>query len=401
MNGPIAERDTLYYPYVHFPSDDWLKATLLFAPHVYRMVAQGYRPRWDTPFMAELREIETNGIHLVEHADLWSPTAEAAQDLFVRRIKEDIQREGQQFTRRFDKAAARAVAEGPYGFQMHPGKLSGHVAHELRQLELAWTPDDPEDNDYLELHPSIGAAVLGGIAVACAADNGLAVIGDAGDRASRELNQLAPAADYGSVYDRFVRGVQDRPRPQGGSAEAAVDILVFQHCDVSKLKADDLVDLSNEREPIRKLKARLAELAAEIPPMLDEGLRERRLKEAVRAALEEWKNDRPNFRGALRRFFGAELAAAGVELAKGSLDKAADVSEKAGEAGSAITAGVVTSHFLGPIGGFAIAVVVHGVSSALGELAKTRKSPYRYLSLAEKAGVVFSAGGIASAADVA
>src|SRR6266478_4419158 len=105
MREVISERDALYYPYVHFPSEAWLKSTLLFSPHVYRMVASEYQPRWDTVFMRELRKVETNGVRLVEHADLWSSTASDAQKVLMRRLLTDISHEGKVFKRRFGKAA--------------------------------------------------------------------------------------------------------------------------------------------------------------------------------------------------------------------------------------------------------------------------------------------------------
>jgi hypothetical protein len=393
----IVEQDALYYPYVHFPDEAWLKAALLLTPHVYRMVAQGYQPRWDTPFMWRVRRIKTNDVPLLEHAELWSTTATEAQTLLLQRLKTDIDREGPAFVRRFGQAAARAVATNDAGFQMHPGKMAGNLAAELRELGLAWTPEHPDDGAYVELHPTIGETVLGSIAVACAADCGLSVVGDGEDKASQELNRLAPAGDYGAVYDRFIHGVRPRKQPSGGTGQAAVDILLFQHCDASALEPEDLVDLSAEREPIVRLKARLHDLASKVPPMLDDKLRAKKLREAVADALDEWQRDRPSFRGALRRFFGVELASSASELAKGSMEKVAELRDSSGSAGAALSLGGAAGHFLGPLAGFGVAIVVHGVGSVASEFAAAQRSPYRYLSLAEEAGVVWSIGGVAAA----
>jgi hypothetical protein len=58
--------------------------------------------------------------------------------------------------------------------------------------------------------------------------------------------------------------------------------------------------------------------------------------------------------------------------------------------------GTLAGHFLGPLGGFGVAVVVHAVGSVAAEVAQGKKSPYRFLTMAEKAGVVWSIGGEAA-----
>src|SRR5579862_3069582 len=98
MTEPVVERDVLFYPYVNFPSETWLKSALLFAPHVHRMVADGYRPRFDTPFMDELRFAQTQGGPLLQHAELWSGAAWEAQQALLARLQADIDREGAMFT---------------------------------------------------------------------------------------------------------------------------------------------------------------------------------------------------------------------------------------------------------------------------------------------------------------
>ena len=393
MNAPLIEQDTLFYPYANFPSEAWLKATLLLSPHVYRMVAEGYQPRLDTPFMREARGVRTNGVPLVEHPQLWSKSAGAAQELLLNRLKKDIKAIGPPFLKKFGKSAARAVAKTPEGFQMHRGKMLRELELELNQLELAWTPQHPDDHGYLELHPAIGQAVLGSIAVACAADRGLSVIGDAADDGCQRLNQLVPASDFNAVYDEFVHGKKRTPVSEGGTHQAAVDILLYNHSDASSVTLKDLVDLSKDRDPIRKLKARLQELAEQIPPMLDSELRASRLEQVAHAALEEWDSDRPSFRGALRRFFGRDLAKAASELVKGSFDKWADLRNASISAGAAVNIGGAAAQYLGPIGGFGVGVVVHGISSGVSELTRRNRSPYRFLSMAKKKGVVWSIGG--------
>ena len=247
----VVERDALYYPYVNFPSEDWLKSALLFSPHVYRIVADGYQPRRDTEFMRKLRTVETNGVPLLQHAELYSSTALRAQEVLLNRLRADIRREGEPFRLRFAKAATRATSENPYGFQLHPGKLTGNLIPELEGLGLAWVPDSPDDGPYRELHPAIGGAFLGSVAMACAADVGLAVVGDAEDATCRKLNQLAATCQFEALYDDFVHGKKQPRLPVGGTGERVAAIILFTHCDASALTI---------RGPGRSKKARRARI---------------------------------------------------------------------------------------------------------------------------------------------
>lgn len=397
MNATIAEQDALFFPYVNFPSEMWLKGTLLFSPHVHRIVARGYQPRRDTAFMNELRGAVVNNVPLLGHAPIWSETARQAQMQLLERLRTDVAARGDVFLATFQKPAARALALGDDGFQMHPGKLCGELSHDLQQLGLAWVPDHPDDHAYVEMHPAIGNTFLGAVAVACAADEGFGVIGDGEDNASQKLNRFASTCDFDALYDELILQQQAKGVLKHAGAQDVVDVILSSHCDPANITLQDLIDLGGEREPIIKLKARLQELAAQIPPMLNGERLQQRLEQCAVAALEEWEKDRPSFRGALKKFFGADLVKAGTDLLKGSIGKFVDGSIQAGSKGlPAGTGGLAAAHYLGPLGGFGVAIAVHGVTSVSSELMRGRASPYRYLSLAEKSGVVFSVGGMAT-----
>jgi len=352
--------------------------------------------------MYQIRAVEIDGIPLLEHANLYSNTAVQAQEVLLKRLRADIERGGNAFKERFGKAAARAVSTDEYGFQLHPGKLVENLVNELEGLELAWVPDHPDDKPYRELHPAIGFAFLGAVAMSCAADRGLAVVGNAEDVTCRKLNQFAATCQFEALYDEFIHGKKQMRAPVAGTGERVADIILFNRCDASALTIDDLKDLAKERQPIRDLKAKLQEFAAQIPPMLDEEHLEQQLQARAAAALDEWRASRPSFRGALKKFFGVELAKAGVDLAKGMIGKAVDLKPADTTAGVSATGatflGGTAYQFLGPIAGFGVGITVHAIGTAVSELTKERNSPYRYLSKAEKAGVVFSIGGTTSAA---
>ena len=43
MSDAIQDLDALYYPYINIRDEAWLKTTLLYFPHVVRMVPPNYR----------------------------------------------------------------------------------------------------------------------------------------------------------------------------------------------------------------------------------------------------------------------------------------------------------------------------------------------------------------------
>jgi hypothetical protein len=68
----------LYYPYIHIRSEHWLKATLLYAPAVKRIVPEQYMPE-DHPSI--LRYSKIFGTHgaLLQAVPADSPAANDAQ----------------------------------------------------------------------------------------------------------------------------------------------------------------------------------------------------------------------------------------------------------------------------------------------------------------------------------
>ncbi len=58
----------LYYPYIHFRDERWLKSTLLVFPKVLRMIPEGYDPK-DSP-----------EVHGLQRAGLFDGTADQSSN---------------------------------------------------------------------------------------------------------------------------------------------------------------------------------------------------------------------------------------------------------------------------------------------------------------------------------
>ena len=115
MNTEVKDLDGLYYPHIHVRDEDWLKSTLLYFPHVLRMVPPGLETR-DTPFIRSLTN--TRGARsetLLSSYDLRSLAAIDAVDRLTFRLIHDME-SSPDFAKRFSQDSA-LKAYGESGFQ--------------------------------------------------------------------------------------------------------------------------------------------------------------------------------------------------------------------------------------------------------------------------------------------
>lgn len=154
--GELSPRPALYYPYIHIRSERWLKATLLCAPAVKRIVPETYDPE-DSQEIAKYTRIEgTHGV-LLQAVPAYSTAADQAQMRMLRQIEEhltDIQ-----------ERYGRHKAPVPDQYWIHDAKFNEALLHFLIDNNLAWPSGDPHDRTYghrtwFALHPILGSAVM-------------------------------------------------------------------------------------------------------------------------------------------------------------------------------------------------------------------------------------------------
>jgi hypothetical protein len=393
-NGEIfQERDALYYPYIHIRDVDWLKRTLLVFPHLVRMVPEKYIPH-DDPFVARLSGSQTKRGSLLKPADLKTAGVAAAQDELQRNLEADLEREGQAFIMRYGEAAADVLKKDPGdpGFQLHPGKMRDDPFLEfLRTKGLAWQPANPDDSQYVEVHPRIGQAVLSALAVACAEDEGLEIVTDPNDEESRWLNLTLASRGRSEVYNAWIHPKEIARSAKTASARAILELIAYHHANMDKVTPERLVELSDDREALAKLKSALKRMAASIPPMMnDERLRER-LEEQVQEVLRRWKADRLNMSSVSKEIFGTQ----GLENVGDFMKKLAEKvmsPEIWGGTLSGTIAKLSVDPFLGAAAGFGVGVVIHVVSAVKRARTREKESLFRYLTILEDAGVAFTVG---------
>jgi hypothetical protein len=393
-NGEISEeRDALYYPYIHIRDVDWLKRTLLVFPHVVRMIPKKFTPH-DDPFVLQLCKAQTKRGALLRPAELFTPTVIQAQNDLQRNLEADLKREGPMFVARYGKAAADAMKRNPGepGFQLHPDKLhSTGLIEFMRSKRLAWKPEHPDDHDYLELHPRIGQAVLSAVAAACAADEGLEIVTDPKDEDSRQLNVCLASHGRSQVYNAWIHPEEIESSPRRASARAILELIGYHHCNTANVTPEGLVTLADDREALANLKSALKQMAASIPPMMNEEKFRERLEEKARETLRRWTADRANMSSVSKEIFGIEGFKNVGDFMKKVAEKFMSPEVWTGALSGTIV-GLKTRPFLGAAAGFAIGVVVHVVTSVHRARTKEKQSVFRYLTMLEDAGVAFTVG---------
>ncbi len=389
----------LYYPYIHIQDVNWLKATLLLFSEVRRMIPGTFTPN-DRRGVRAFAEFLPDGTQLLSPAELWSPRAVEAQNLLAKQLLKDA--EDPSFCMKYGSVEARKLTKpGALGFQINPQKLTDRLQHALRESGLAWRPQNFERFDlreeYVELHPQVGQAVMSTLAVAVAMGEGLDIVGD---RRSGQLHNCLLQKAPEKIYDAWLHPAALQAAPKQPDAAEVFEFLVGFHCDLSKLTPIKLAALGQNREPLRKLIARLREQASEIPAMDPGPGRVKRFKDLASDVLKEWRRDRKNLTHYWRAFFGdSGLTGTSEKFVEKAADNFASAGEKAatGAAGGVTAAAsggggiatMATSAVLGASVGLAIGVVFHGMKSYFKMCSDEGDSQYRFLTLMEKSGVVF------------
>ena len=368
------EKDALYYPNIRIPSADWLKKALLIFPHVARIVPENF-PSDDPKEIWDFENvIGRRGEPLLKRAHLSTGGVWEAQQKLLNRLRNDIGKD-EAFIRRFDERSANLFEDkvDESSFYLHPGKMTDDLVRFLEKYELAWpAAGDRRARGFVRVHPLLGELVMSTLAIACAKDEGFDIVAESG----RVHRCLANHDDLGA-YKEFT---QSNPRadrtPSVSDGGKMFELIVFQKCDASRLTPELLGELSADRDAIEDLKAALEEIAKLIPRMQEEERFKERIQSSVDDALQKWKSDRANMSSFARRVFGSE-----------GIKPAGDVFKSALEKGLPALAGTV---ILGWAAGVAIGLAVHVATSWASVREKERRSPYRYLTKLEKAGVVFS-----------
>jgi len=393
----MSER-ALYYPHIHIQDVNWLKATLLLFSQVRRMVPV-LSAFEDSDAIKEFTSYDW-GQPLLYPAQLERERVMGAQEELARRLNDDAKDEG--FKLKYGLGETMRQRESRLGFQIHQGKLSDPLKAALNDNQLAWDPINKEPSpfaaEYVEVHPRLGEAIMSTLAIAAATGEGLDVVGD---NRSGKLHKCLLEKKEQEVYDYWLHPTP-KPvlsPPQIPEPKEVFEYFVSFRCDVTDLTAESLASLKEDREPLRKLLEQLRALGSGISAMDPGKERDQCFKDVASKVLDEWQKDRMNLSSYWRKFLGEDLMIPGEKF----IEKVAEKTWKGGEAavtgaatsaaGAAYASGslgaTATCAVAGALGGLSIGIFSHGVKTYFRTAKAERESPYRYLTLMEKAGVVF------------
>jgi hypothetical protein len=291
------------------------------------------------------------------------------------------------------------VNDRSYGFQIHAQKLSPELRDALTDRnKLAWQPATREPYDYsseyMEVHPRVGEAVMSTLAVACAQASGLDIVGD---ERTGPLHRCLLEKDLDAIYETWLKSDYRIEPPQAATGEELFEFILGIPGNLSMLSAERLRAIANEREPIDELIRVLRDRAARIPKMDPGKDREAAFKEAASEVMQKWNNDRNNLSGFVREFFGADTAKLTTSFAEKVADKtltgmAAGAATKATAAETAVgdswLGSLAAGGVIGAGAGLIIGLIAHAGKTYYKRRQVEQKSPYRFLTTLEDAGVV-------------
>src|ERR1035437_3666125 len=87
MPAIAIARPALYYPYIHIRSENWLKATLLCFPKVFRMIPYGEYAPEDTPQIQRYVRANERGERLLDSRGTAAEYALVAQQNLLQKIQ--------------------------------------------------------------------------------------------------------------------------------------------------------------------------------------------------------------------------------------------------------------------------------------------------------------------------
>jgi hypothetical protein len=178
----------------------------------------------------------------------------------------------------------------------------------------------------------------------------------------------------------------DIAEPRQADARDLFEFVVTFTCDTTKLDAETLAKM--DRAPIRRLLDVLSERAKKMDPMDQGDQRKKQFEEETNRIFEVWKNNRANMDNFWKKFFGFGLLDAGGNFLEKVVSKAVDATPAATGAlfGLALQGPLLASGL-----GIGIGLFTHTAKTYAEWRHKDRDSPYHYLTLMEKAGVVIRA----------
>src|SRR5712691_1635254 len=133
MPAVADARPALYYPYIHIRSENWLKATLLCFPKVFRMIPYGEYAPEDTPQIQRYVQPNERGECLLDSRGTAAENAIVAQKKLLLKIQAH------------EEFITKAYANVPQGdkYLIHDAKMEPGLRSYLLHRSLALPDSHP------------------------------------------------------------------------------------------------------------------------------------------------------------------------------------------------------------------------------------------------------------------
>ena len=231
--GIATVRPALYYPYIHIRSEHWLKATLLCAPAVKRIVPDTYAPE-DTPEIRRYTTIEGPDGALLQAVPPYTEAAMVAQE----QLRTKLAEHRKTIIRAYNKA--RAVAAEPY--YIHTAKFTNDLLTWLKAHKLAWPDRDPNsygDREWYALHPTLGKAIMTTLGLSIAGEQHYDIV-----TADGKFHEALLTATEDRVFEAVLQGAKRRPATRAQARQdLAQRVIMLTGVNYEALRPEDIPEL--------------------------------------------------------------------------------------------------------------------------------------------------------------
>jgi hypothetical protein len=365
----LADRDAVYYPHIHIQDRTWLNTTLLWFPHLIRMVPENYPLRDESWLERYFHVLGRRNEPLLKTVDFWQANVLVAHNKLESNIKEDLANNKADFITRFNQDTTIKQHKRPDVFTISQDRLFntyGGLGALLTKYGLAWKI---EDRPSFGVHPVLGEAIMATVAMAVAEPKGMDLVTSSG-----RVHDVLAEHRTDAIYEALVRG-----KPGGASSkgeEMAGDLaslVIMGAFDVAALTPEDISELHSNREDLADFRAAIAGHISDVPPMSDRNQREKYLHERAADVMHKWNEHRFNFSNYAKNLYSPDIGEVGEDAAKDILQ-------------SVLLGGAVS--FASAGAGLIVGVVWYAGKRALHDYGEAKKSPYRWLSRIHQKGAI-------------
>lgn len=345
--APTSVLPALYYPYIHIRSEHWLKATLLTAPTVKRIVPENYTPE-DEPNIVRYTTIAGPNGKLLQAVPSFTPAAHEAQ----LRLLQKLQEHAALIRTKYDHTHAPRGDE----YWIHEAKFIGELLDHLKSHHLAWPSHHSRaygHRTWYALHPVLGKAIMTTLGLSIAREQRYDIV-----TAEGAFHEALLATKAHDVFDALLRDdpndtEQTRPQVRQDLAQRVVFLTGINY---EALQPESIPELQASTQ-FQSFQRVLRAGASTIDVNADADAYSAQVEEEAKHIISAWHDIKKTLSKGVREALFDGALTLGTEVLK-ALSKLPDKT-------TLYTAG---------------GLLVYRLTTKGLQLAKDKNSPYQYLS---------------------